>query len=133
MYRTEEQIYVFSNSAVPRYKIAGRTEKYQVTTRASDTSARKIKPGYNNSDNILGVPCSVPTKHTFTYFLPTSFCLPYVLLPLQHVIEFLVALITLPRVSASPVGGRFVTDRDVMRPLAATRVNQAHTLYFLPT
>ena len=47
--------------------------------------------------------------------------------------EFLVTLITLTRVSASPVGGRFVTDRDVMRPLAATRVTQAHILYFLPT
>jgi hypothetical protein len=82
--------------------------------------------------NIISVSCSVPIKHTFTYFFPIAFCLPYVLLPLQHATEFLVALTTLPRVSASLVGGRFVTDRDVMRPLAATRVTQAHTLYFLP-
>jgi len=130
-YWTTEKIHVFSNNAVPRYEIAGCTEKY-LTMRASDTSARKIKPKNNNRNNILGVSCSVPINHTFTYFLPTALCLPYVLLPLQHVKDFLVALITLPRVNASLVGRRFVTDRDVMRPLAATRVTQAHTLYFLP-
>ena len=55
-------------------------------------------------------------------------CFPCVFLPLLHAWDFLVALIM--RVSASPVDGRCVTDRDVMHPSTATRVTQPHVLYF---
>jgi hypothetical protein len=94
---------------------------------------RKQNRKRHKGDNTPGVSCSVPIKSTFTYSALMTVCLPCVLLPLQHDSEFLVPLTTLPHISASPVGGRFVADRDVMRPSAATRVIQLHALFFLPT
>jgi len=84
---TEQQnkTHVFCNNAVPRYKTAGRTEKYRVTKRASDTSARKIKPESSNSDNIIGVSCSVPINPLNAKLNPI--CPLLALLGAQHILH----------------------------------------------
>jgi hypothetical protein len=51
--------------------------------------------------------------------------------PTLHTWDFPIALnSSIARISASPVGGRYVTDRAVMCPSAATRVTRPHAQYF---